>query len=93
MEACHPAWMLRHHCKQRKNPWAPADDAPAEALTVPPGMARHCVIAVDTVFPVKCQRLDALVWALTELMGGRPPMQINPAAIDQIRAVGRRHAY
>ena len=37
-------------------------------------------------------RVDALVWALTELMG-RPPMQINPAAVDQIRALGRRHAY
>ena len=35
-------------------------------------------------------RVDALVWACTELMSGPPPMVINPKAIDQIRAIGPR---
>jgi phage terminase large subunit-like protein len=37
-------------------------------------------------------RVDALVWALTELMGCPPPMQINPAAIEQMRNRWPRHA-
>jgi hypothetical protein len=29
-------------------------------------------------------RVDGLVWALTELMGGRPPMKISPEAIRNL---------
>ena len=34
-------------------------------------------------------RLDALVWALTDLMGGRPPMLISEKAIESLRSPGR----
>jgi phage terminase large subunit-like protein len=39
-------------------------------------------------------RVDALVWALTDLMSERPPMQISQDAVEQIRARGpwRRYA-
>lgn len=37
-------------------------------------------------------RVDACVYTLTELMGGPPPMQINPAAIEQMRNRWRRYA-
>jgi predicted phage terminase large subunit-like protein len=38
-------------------------------------------------------RLDSMVWALTDLMGGPPPMQIDPKVVEQIRERGlfRRH--
>lgn len=39
-------------------------------------------------------RVDALVWALSEPMSGDAPMQISREAIEQIRARGpRRYAY
>jgi phage terminase large subunit-like protein len=38
-------------------------------------------------------RLDALVWAVTELMSSRPPMKINPAALERSRQPSMRHAF
>ena len=38
-------------------------------------------------------RLDSMVWLCTELMGGPPPMQINSAAVAQIRSLGRSRRY
>jgi predicted phage terminase large subunit-like protein len=35
-------------------------------------------------------RLDSMVWALTDLMGGPPPMQIYPDVLAQIRSRGFR---
>ena len=38
-------------------------------------------------------RVDALVWSMTELMNGRPPMRISPRALEMSRQTGLRHAY
>ena len=38
-------------------------------------------------------RVDALVWAATELMSGRAPMKINQRALEQSRQLSLRHAY
>ena len=38
-------------------------------------------------------RVDALVWAMTELMSARPPMKINPRALERSRQPGMRHVY
>ena len=38
-------------------------------------------------------RVDAAVWALTELMGGPPPMKVSQRALAQSRQLIPRHAY
>ena len=38
-------------------------------------------------------RVDALVWSMTELMSSRPPMRVSPRALEMSRQTGLRHAY
>jgi phage terminase large subunit-like protein len=45
-----------------------------------------------TAYGPSPDRVDALVWCISDLMGSRPPMKINPMALERSRHLVRRYA-